>query len=450
MALLCVVVTGCPHNDYTVELKPTASAVERTLTFYQADGGTNGVPNFIDFSTNKLADITRVYPPDAVKPDGKRFVATGAFAGSMPNDVGGAGFYTNLITSLGSTGFYLERFRGNDDVAGRTEEKFRTADKITDLVVGWALSEFGRERGWKNLRKFLEENFRHDLKNAGLYIWTGEVCALSDTNAPEEFVARFVQYLLERGYLLLSDAPALYSCSIDSIFTDGGDQTALLRLIQRLAAEKMGNPASAPLPKSFAVLADSAALKTSWSNYLAMTDLYRAKVKEWEHEKKTDPKLERPKPGEVVLKDLFGQSGNFGGGGSADHLTVKLALNRAPDHSNGKWQDGKVVWDASLEPDRALPVLCYARWSSPGEPWQTAHFGKVILDGDDLAQYCLWQNGLDAKTAGAWENFLAKLQPGDELKAKLVTFKFNGQSASGRDLLVKALATGPEKNSGSK
>ena len=87
--------------------------------------------------TNELTAITRVYPPGAVKSDGKRYVARGEFSGPLPRDVGGSGSYTNLITSLGGAGFYLERFRGNDDLVARTTRRFHAADKVTDLIIGW-------------------------------------------------------------------------------------------------------------------------------------------------------------------------------------------------------------------------------------------------------------------------------------------------------------------------
>jgi hypothetical protein len=454
LALLAALVTGCPHNDYTVELKPTASGVERTLTFYRADGSdSNGVPQYQDFPSNKLAAITRVYPSGNVKRDGQRRVATGEFAGALPDDVGGVGTYTNFATSLGAAGFYLERFRGNDDLAGKTAKRFHAADQLTDLVIGWTQTEFGRERGCKKLRKFLDEDFRNDLKNAGLYFWIGGATGLTDTNAPEEFTARFSQYLFERGYLKLSDAPALYS-----IFTDRGDNSALLRLVQRLAAEKMGIPASEPLPKSFVVLNDSKALEKSWGKYLTRSDLYRAKFKEWERDKKTDPKLEPPKPlnaMDELFADLLG-----GSDGETDHLTVKLALAHSPNHTNGKWHDGQVVWEASLEKNRALPALCYAGWSSPDAQFQQAHFGRVLLDGDELTQYCVWHSGLGAEQVQQWELFLAGLQPGEELKKKLAAFQFTAEPARpaikdkqyplavGRKLLAdaleKATATSPD------
>ena len=419
---LGALLTGCPHNDYTVELKPTAGGVERTLTFYRADGGnSNGALQYQDFPSNELAAIARVYPSGNVKTDGQRHVATGEFAGALPDDVGGAGSYTNLATSLGDAGFYLERFRGHDDLAGRTEKQFRAADQITDLAMGWTKAEFGRERGYKKLRKFLDEDFRRDVRNAGLYFWAGELSALSNTNAPEEFTARFAQYLHERGYVELSDVPALLPAF-------NGDSTnsafPVLRLVRRLVAEKLGLAASDPPPKSLAVLADPDALERSWTNYLAQTDLYRAKVKEWDKKKQTEPGLKTPGPGELpgdLFEDLLEPFKLFGG--EADQLTVRLALDHAPNHTNGKWQVGQVVWEAGLDENRPLPALCYAIWSSPAVQFQQAHFGQVILKGDELTDYCLWQKSLDEKQAGEWKKILAGLQPGQGLKEKLEAFK---------------------------
>jgi len=443
LAMFCGLLMGCPHNDYTVELKPKTNGVERTLIFYRADGiNSNGVPNYQAFPSNELAAIIRVYPAEAVKPDGQRYLAKGEFAGPLPRDVGGSGSYTNLTTSLGDAGFYLERFRGNDDLAARTTRQFAAADKITDLIIGWTRAEFGRERGWKNLRKFLDEDFRHDLKNAGLYFWIGEVSDLTDTNTPEEFMARFGQYLLERGYFRLSDVPELYS----------SDGNSALSLVQRLAAEKMGIPANGPLPKSFAVLADSAALENSWTNYLAKTDLYRVKVKDWEQKKKAEPGLKKPAPSDVK-DDLFEallEPLKIFGDEKTDHLTVKLALDRAPNHSNGRWQNGWVVWETDLNANRALPVLCFVSWSRPAVGFQEAHFGQVILDGDDLTEYCLWFNSLNEKQAGEWEKILPGLRPGQGLKDKLEAFKRKIKSDSGRNSQTNAPVEESGTNSVSK
>jgi len=35
---MALVVTGCPHNQYIVQLKPQGNSIERTLVFYREDG----------------------------------------------------------------------------------------------------------------------------------------------------------------------------------------------------------------------------------------------------------------------------------------------------------------------------------------------------------------------------------------------------------------------------
>jgi hypothetical protein len=416
-----------PRNDYVIVVQPTTNGIERTLTFYRSDdSGSNNVPNYQEFPSNELAAITKAYPPAAVKWEGGQYIAKGEFAGALPNDVGGAGSCTNFVTSLGSAGFYMERFRGSDDLAAKTESEFHAADQITDLLIGWTRSQWGKEHGYKKLQKFLDTDFRQDLKNASLYFATARLSDLSNTNAPEEFSARFGQYLLERGYVNLSDAPQLYAS-----LANNGDGSVLLSLFQRLILEKMGVPASQKLPQSFAILNDPNALGKSWDDYLSKTKLYRDKVKIWETKRKSDPSLQRPKPDDVIddLDSDLLYSFKFLGDEN-DHLIVKLDLPSAPVHTNGKWQNGQVIWETALDPSAPVPVFCYANWSTPNVTFQKNHFGRVVLSGDNLTEYCLWQNSLSDPRSRQWETFLAELKPDDTIQDKIHAFQFTTNTVS--------------------
>jgi hypothetical protein len=457
LVALCALLTGCPSNDYTIELKPQPDGtVQRTLIFYRADGSdSNGVPNYEDFPSNELANISSVYPSGSVKQDGSRYTASGKFAGPLPRDIGGAGSYTNFATSLGEAGTYLERFCGTNDLAGQMARRFHAADQLDDLVIGWTKIEFGNERGYENLHQFLDQDFRQDLKNAGFYAWMGEVNNLSQTNNPNEFILRFFQYLYERGYLKLSDERDVYL-----LLEDSEDDAAALRLIQRLLMEKMNVPASAPAPKSFAVLNDFGTLQASWEKYLADSDSYHARLKQWQSETNANPGLAPPKPDDVVDDPaailVFGQP--FDLSGETDHLTVKLKLPCAPDFTNGKWQDGEVVWSLDLSNDRPLPAFCYAGWSDPNATFQTKHLGGVLLDSGLLSQYCFWEGTLDAEHSREWESFLTALEPGPNLKKALENFQFSGEAVPaavngnqdyrylGRKLLLEALAEQPDQS----
>jgi len=445
LAALTGLVTGCPHNEYFIELTPRGEVLERTLVFYRADGSdTNGVPKYQAFPSNELEAISSVYPASSVLRTGERHTASGTFSRQMPRDVGGAGAYTNLVTSLGRAGLYAERFRGQDDMHAQLQDRFRAADQLVDLAIGWSRMELGREPHYHNLRLFLDGDFRRDMRNLVLYFWAGRVAADYKSEAGEEFIVRFGQYLMERGYLKLDDLP--YLCLIQQ----GHADARLCGLFQRLVAEKMGVPASAPLPKALAFLGDGGSTAKSWEKYLAGTALHRANLRRWEKEKKTNPKVAPPNPSQVA-DELIGELVGGRADGEDDRLTVKLSLPTEPTHTNGKWDEARrqVVWEAPLEAATnaaRLPVVCYASWSEPDEKFQTEHFGRVLLRGDDLQNYCVWRGGLAPAAATEWDSMLAGLPAGENWATRVEAFRFSSEippvnasdSAFGRELLKSA------------
>ncbi len=463
LAALALAVTGCPSNQYTVELTPRGKVIERKLTFYCADGtDTNGVPNYQAFSADELRAIRRCYPRGGVVNDGQRHIATGEFAAALPDDVGGAGSYTLLTNSLGSAAFYVERFRGSDDVAARVQALLKTADKLVDYIIGWSRQELGGERHYQDLRRFLDGDFRQDVRNLGLHGWMAGAAITTRAPAPEEFAIRFAQYLVERGYFKMEDAPELARS-----FTSG-DGRPVLRLFQQLVAQKLKVPRSKPMPQSLEFMTDPDRFDQSWESYLATTTEYRIKLRHWQMKKisaeaetigqkmagyfstqsstnKTAaPTIpDKPQPSEVA-NELISQllESNFSGPG--DHLTVRLRLPAAPTHTNGKWDDAgkQVVWEADLAERTGsiqLPAFCYASWMEAQETFQRTHFGNVVLKGDDLLQYCLWRGALDDKQAREWETFLSGMQPSEGLADRIGKFRFSGGP-------LQAASTSPPEN----
>jgi len=271
-------------------------------------------------------------------------------------------------------------------------------------------------------------DFRRDLKNLGAYCWEGQLVSSYKTNASEEFIVRFGQYLSERGYFTIGEIPGLFRD------VSGDDPQALLRPIQRLVARKMGVPDTELVPASLAFLADETTMHKSLDKYLAGTAQYRAKLKQWKADKKLKPDLKRPEPSEVVddaVRNLVDEF-DFHLFGQPDHLAVRLSLPMAPVHSNGRWDEAlkQVVWETDIE-DRTnashFPFSCYANWAQADQAYQTEHFGKVVLAGDELTQYCLWRSGQDKQRGDEWDAFLAGLQPGSELVKKLDAFRFPGE-----------------------
>jgi hypothetical protein len=59
--------------------------------------------------------------------------------------------------------------------------------------------------------------------------------------------------------------------------------------------------------------------------------------------------------------------------------------------------------------------------------FQTAHFGKGILDGQALAEYVLWRNGLTEAEGEEWDGFVVSLKPGPGLEERVRAFVFSGE-----------------------
>jgi hypothetical protein len=205
-----------------------------------------------------------------------------------------------------------------------------------------------------------------------------------------------------------------------------------MRRIQRLVARKMGVPETELAPAALAFLADETTMERSFNKYLAGTALYRARLKQWKEDKKLKPDLKRPEPLEVA-RDAVWELVDFDLFGKPDHLAVRLSLPSSPVHSNGRWDKGlkQVVWETDIE-DRTnaahFPFVCYASWSQAEQEYQIEHFGRVVLTGDELTQYCLWRGSQDERAGGEWDTFVASLQPGSGLVKKLDAFRFPGET----------------------
>jgi hypothetical protein len=258
---------------------------------------------------------------------------------------------------------------------------------------------------------------------------------------------------MERGYLKIEDLPEGFCAARN----DPEHSRWLTQIMQRTVAAKLGIPKTKPIPASLEFLNNPDRAWKSWEDYLCTTDVYRAKLRHWQKEKVVSelgvfqrrifgifsaqsrtnssppPGVPgKPQPSEVT-DELFKELIDFDLG-TDDHVKVRLTLAAAPDHTNGKWDEARkqVLWDEDMErPDgvQRVPTFCYANWSTADEVAQKERFGKVILTGDDLAQYCLWRAALSKSEAAEWDGMLAGLHPGLGLKDRLETFRFSAASA---------------------
>jgi len=368
---------------------------------------------------------------------------------------------------MGSAWVYVERFRGNDAPADVLADSMAAADRISDILIGWLQTEFGKDKDFAALRTFIDKRLRRDLKNLSVYSYLAANSTrgnwLEDKNvrgtASHEMIGRIAQYFLERGYFTLEDVPA-----VNRLLHSKGDATPsrIAAFVTRRICELAGI-ADSGLRESLAkFLSNGEKAEKSLNGYLATTPEHKAALAKWRKQARTETTTtpDEPDPGDVV-KDLLERTVHFDFRIAPDTVRVRLETAARPIHTNGllDQKTGMVSWHAPLtrssDDTRQLPEICYAVWARPYDKFQKKHLGTVALKGKELFEYCLWRAGLNDGEAKRWGALLGGLKPGRNLEARLRRFATaatqpaKGQQSMpylkrGADLILGALKQKPE------
>lgn len=394
--------TGCPHNEYVIELRATATGLQRELTCSRQDTGTNGAIEYREFPADELAQISRCYA-QAGSASSNIHSFSGVFSGGMPADLDGWGKFSCLTSSLGQAFFYLERFRGSTNLTGQIAERLKAVDELVDLLLGWTKKELGREKNYRELRKQLDTKLRRDLKEISLaWLLKGSV---------EE--NDLLPALIERGYF--AEGTLM-----------GMEHPALLALLRSYFRSALKLPTAASDPAGLRSLRTQEAFVQSASNYLSSTKQYKLASKASAGQAVVE---ERPNSLEVVqdLADrafaVYRPSKNAG-----DQLQLRLHLPVAPAASNGDWQEDEraVSWKISQPPrnsEYGNPAEnAYATWAVADQQTQERIFGGLVLTNQALVDYCQWQHSLSPDQKRQWNALLESLKPGST--TALATFEF--------------------------
>jgi hypothetical protein len=429
-----LMISGCKKDYYDLDMVPEGDTLHRTLVVEPDEEALAALEALYGHAPKLISGDTTSGKPPA------KYKFEGSFKMLTPNDIGGSGFLLYCDSAMGSNSAYSEQFRGSDDLAdmlGRQEVAF---NRLFDVIVLWFDTEFGDAPDFAALRKVIDENLRQDLWNLSLYLSTfgiiGTASNRSDENIDdrlfEQLVNRVVHFLIERGYFEAAQLPLLVF-SIDDF-----DDEQLLELYARALMNKMGLPPGDALPPTLAALRDNLeeygdSVELFLESGEALIDLVSA----WEAES------EDHQANSIAVSDYVDElaSAAFASdfhyfAGDGEFLRVELHIPQAPFASNGEWlASGVVRWHerlASGDPeDTSLPNSLFALWSEPAVSYQEEHFGRVVLDNEDLGDYCEWRRELSKKRGREWDRFLKSLQPGEALIETLKEFKFKGEPESG-------------------
>ncbi len=319
MLLLCLLLaaaavqTGCTKRIYEIEMTADGETLTRQITV--SEGKPTPSKEFFE-EHNALHDpvehvyyplpdeeklmLQKLYPQQMTDtPDENILRFRGSFTGSTPQDVGGAGLLMHYETQMGSTGIYIERFRG-ENMAGHVTRGQQAADRLADLFIGWFESEMKADPRFPQLREWMDTQFRDDLKNLSVLTWAMSLRAqTSDEPQLGEIVPRIVQYLMERGYFTADDLPAM----VRNIYAGEWGELGSITLIlpPKMLARRMGIDAAEKLPDSLAFLSEPHRAAESFRRYVENTDAYKAELAEWEKARQADP----PPPNQPPKKIPF-------------------------------------------------------------------------------------------------------------------------------------------------
>ena len=290
-------------------------------------GGTGG-ENDKDvqrLSPEQLARIGHLYRKRKTPDDAKEQVFAGEFTDRTPADVGGAGFYTHFTSPLGSCLLLCRTLFGRrrPGIATRPTPPGRgTGDRPGRRLAG---AELGRDPNFPRLKKFLDEDFRRDLKNLGVYEFTGRVTEDCQKKSNGDFLVRAGLYLCERGYFSPKEVPMLVRAVAGEMCAPAGAHAAAV-------GEKNGRRRRATAPRLAGVPWRSTETE-GLDGVRPSTDLFRKRLAQWKTEINRNPKAQEPTPGDVARSLFPGVIGFhlvFGDGDSPEVKEVKLFCGQKP------------------------------------------------------------------------------------------------------------------------
>ena len=407
---------GCTRQVYKLELRPDGDSIERTLSVW-TETTTEDSPRRSPLSDDELARIRPFYDRANDQFDGEGHTFTGRFQSEMPGDIGGAGTYTFFQSPLGSTSAYSERFRGNDDLKQSMQMRIDAIDKLISLLSEWVNEEFAESPVHDQLVQLIDKEIRRDFENLSLYCWTHSMHSDRDTEQiGKRLLARLVQYFVERDYFKISDLPRVLRVA------NSEDKQAMAKLLHELVLRKLEIATDTEAASSLEIFSDPDRLESSLRASIEKSELYTKALAEhkYKHLLKNDDSVKNKIDDplgllfmyslQATLPDLFSRGAGIG---------VMLHCNAEPFATNGTWEDDTnvVTWNDSINA-RALPTMAFATWSLPNTDAQQKHFGRVILDGEDLAMFALTYQSMDTDESKQFNTFLANLSPEDNVDTK--------------------------------
>ena len=412
--------------------------------------------------------------------------------GRLPDDLGEYGWFLHEDTAMGSLNLYVEQFDWFTDPSASLDMRRFAVQRLMDVWIAWLDSEFSGNPGYADFRVFIDTEIRADIEDLFFVIWGYGAFGPSLTQFDDEdnaglfgeIAVRGLTYLAMRGYFELGDAHDVLAAFGSSNKYDNYE--AMADFWARAIARRMGVEENAPLPYPLSSLHDHrhqylGSYKYFVKDSLAIRDL----ISRWEseypgfvYEKKPEPAeavadqpatpepvpLSEPdmveeivftksehKPvrlpakidffetdwpdriDQILLAYVFGADIDYFGTGDA--LKAVLQIPTEPVWSNAHVVDGtRLEWSETIGGmtlfRNEMSTMLYAAWAEPQADFQFEKFGKLVLEGEDLAGYVSWHRQLKPHHAEEWDKFIDAITPDRKNVQELRLFHFSDEPDS--------------------
>lgn len=476
IAVLCLFMRGCGHTVYDVDMSVDGDTMHRTIevsftgthpamvlatqpaTRPSTSPGERQTHSFGLGDTppgTQPAISTSEQAIETIYNEARAARSTGPvtsqpysadFIGQLPADLGGAGQVIRYESSLGSAWIYLERLRADQDPATTLETRLQAADLAAKLIAGWSRSRLGDRKDFDKLGKYLDGDFRKDLRTLSLYLWmlgaarhmstadaaTSQPSSTANIQAEDlltlstgqsDVALAIAQFLFEHKYIDPQDVPTIAREIVSSLggigrSDDKADQ-ARVQLIKRLwvkfLTRKVGLTDKELINHLGGLLDDPKRIKEA-NESLAKYLKESKELKQFLDKHFTDAKKPAEDAGPEILKSLLStalQPGGVNFLNTDDEIHMKLALAGPPVVTNGVWdaKTSRIVWHRRVQPGAGdpIPAICYAAWSKSDDAFQKKHFGRVILTGQKLLGYSMAIKALTPAEAKEWDGLVNSL-----------------------------------------
>ena len=423
-----------------------ASCTQRQVKI-EMEAGLDGARRVFESNLATKAEITHLsdaYDADpsrrADKKSGVRF--EGEFeAGQLPSEVGNRNGLSSLPSTFGTTWYYFEQFGepANDwDVLKR---RMRAGELWLRLGAKYIELQLKSDEDRAEWRAFAEEHLVPDALsvflrfNAGQFAITGQRVSArvrgQDDRGPRTFDETFqvnvfaplMAFAVDRGWVEPGEAQILGLIGIDGWVSRGErewSQEAVLepmvrRIVSRLVPEfELGEDLKAAGEK-FTWLGLSFLWWVNTSSDSIEVMLASDAISDEDKEKLRNGNRSISMPGP------FGFS--IRGGASPLVAELDLTTPSEPFLTNGDWDESlsKIHFRTKVFPasdrQRFAPPVFHAAWSVPNDDAQEAAFGGTVLQGQPLAEYCIWEETLSEAHAALWSTAVASGSKASMLEA---------------------------------